>query len=168
VPLNLATLPAADRQAAMAFQKKVQRLRRAVSGTLEAAGEAEVRFAHLRKAILDTPSADPKLLTELQRLQDELNDILLALRGDPAKSRRNVFEPPAISNRVDRIANALWTTTSAPTTTQEKAYRWAGEAFSGELERLGRVFDDLRALEDRLEEAGAPWTPGRLPRWTME
>ena len=31
VPLNLATLPAADRQAAMAFQKKVQRLRRAVS-----------------------------------------------------------------------------------------------------------------------------------------
>jgi photosystem II stability/assembly factor-like uncharacterized protein len=168
VPLNLATLPAADRQATMAFQKKVQRLRRAVAGTLEAAGEAEVRFAHLRKAILDTPSADPELLTKLQRLQEELNDILVALRGDPAKSRRNVFEPPAISNRVERIANALWTATSAPTTTQENAYRWAGEAFDDELERLGRVFDDLRALEDRLEEAGAPWTPGRLPRWTME
>jgi photosystem II stability/assembly factor-like uncharacterized protein len=168
VPLNLATLPAADREAAIAFQKKVQRLRRAVSGALKAAGEAEARSAHLRKAILDTPGADPELLAELQRLQDELNEILLALRGDPAKEKRNVFQPPAISGRVDRIANSLWTATSAPTATQKKAYRWAGEAFTAELARLRKMFDDLKALEDRLEDAGGPWTPGRLPRWTME
>jgi hypothetical protein len=168
VPLNLATLPAADREAAIAFQEKVQRLRRAVSGALKVAEESNARFAHLRKAILDTPDADPELLAELQRLQDELNDILLALRGDPAKEARNVFQPPAISNRVERIANSLWTSTSAPTDTQEKAYLWAGEAFGGELERLRKMFDDLKALEDRLEDAGGPWTPGRLPRWKME
>ena len=24
---------------------------------------------------------------------------------------------------------------------------------------------DLAAVEDRLEQLGGPWTPGRLPRW---
>ena len=150
----------------MARNFELEPLRQCSSQIDGLVGQAVSLLVVFANHVLDSEVRDR--LTELQRLQDELNDILLALRGDPAKSRRNVFEPPAISNRVDRIANAQWTTTSAPTTTQEKAYRWAGVAFGDELERLGRVCDDLRALEDRLEEAGAPWTPGRLPRWTME
>jgi photosystem II stability/assembly factor-like uncharacterized protein len=168
VPLNLATLPAPDRKAAMAFLEKVQRLRRAVSGALKSGEEAQARIKHLRQAIVDTPSADPALFADLQRVQEELNGVLFALRGDPAKTERNVFQPPSISNRVERIANSQWTSTSAPTKTQRQAYRWAGETFTRELDRLRRMFDDLQALENRLEDAGAPWTPGRLPRWQME
>ena len=49
------------------------------------------------------------------------------------------------------------------------AYVQAGEAFEkvlGELRDL--VERDLVRLEKKLEEAGAPWTPGRIPEWRME
>jgi hypothetical protein len=113
--------------------------------------------------MVDTPGAGPALLTDLQALHDELNSVLLALRGDPEKDKRNVFRPPSISERVDRIAGSQWYTTSGPTSTNRDDYRWAKEAFGVELERLHELFDDLMALEERFEAAGAPWTPGRLP-----
>jgi hypothetical protein len=128
---------------------------------LKAAGEAENRFAHLRKAMLDTPGADAALLADLQGLHEELNSVLLALRGDPEKEKRNVFQPPSISERVDRIAGSQWNTTSGPTATNRDDYRYASEAFGAELDRLRKLMDGLVALEKRFEEAGAPWTPGR-------
>jgi hypothetical protein len=66
---------------------------------------------------------------------------------------------------VDDIATCQWNTTSSPTQTQRNAYDWAGEAFAVELARLHRAADDLETLEARLEAAGAPWTPGRIPDW---
>ena len=149
----------------MAFHADTARLRRAVSGTVKAAGEAESRIAHVRKALLDTPDADPALLAETQRLGDELNEILVALRGDPTKSARNVFQPPSIQGRIERIAGDQWYTTQAPSTTHQQAYRWAAEAFTVELDRLQSLFNELETLEDGLEAAGGPWTPGRLPEW---
>jgi photosystem II stability/assembly factor-like uncharacterized protein len=169
VPLALATLPAPDRESAMAFQDQVRSLRRAVTGTVAAAAEAEERIAHIRKALLDTPPADPALMAEVERLAAELADIRVELTGDPTKTDRNVFQPPSIQDRVERIAGDQWYTAAAPTQTHRSSYRWAGEAFELELGRLRTVIDDLRALEDRLEAAGAPWTPGRgLPDWRME
>ncbi len=168
VPLDLATLTAADRAAAMAFHADAARLRRAVSGAIKSASEAEARIAHVRKALLDTPDADAALLAETQRLGGELNEILVALRGDPTKSARNVFQPPSIEGRIERIAGDQWYTTQAPSTTHQQAYRWAAEAFTAELERLRNLFAQLEDLEDELEAAGGPWTPGRLPEWEQE
>jgi len=168
VPLDLATLTAADRAAAMAFHADAARLRRAVSGAIKSASEAEARIAHVRKALLDTPDADAALLAETQRLGRELNEILVALRGDPTKSARNVFQPPSIEDRIERIAGDQWYTTQAPSTTHQQAYRWAAEAFTAELERLRNLFAQLEDLEDELEAAGGPWTPGRLPEWEEE
>jgi hypothetical protein len=168
VPLDLATLTAADRAAAMAFHADAARLRRAVSGAIKSASEAEARIAHVRKALLDTPDADAALLAETQRLGGELNEILVALRGDPTKSARNVFQPPSIEDRIERIAGDQWYTTQAPSTTHQQAYRWAAEAFTAELERLRNLFAQLEDLEDELEAAGGPWTPGRLPEWEEE
>jgi hypothetical protein len=82
VPLNIATLAADDREAATAFHNDVRRLYRAVTGASKAAEEAKNRIAHLQKAILDTPSADPMMMAEVQRLDTELDDILLALEDD--------------------------------------------------------------------------------------
>jgi len=168
VPLELATLAAADRAAAMAFHAKTASLQRAVTGAIEAAAEAETRIAHVRKALLDTPQADPALLTETQRLADELDDILVTLRGDPTKTARNVFQPPSIEDRIERIASDQWYTTQAPSTTHKQAYQWASDAFTLELERLRTLFNELRRLEAELEAAGGPWTPGRLPEWQGE
>ncbi len=168
VDLGINTFKADDPRETLAFQQKTARLERAVRGALEAADEAEDRLAHTRKALLDTPDADTALLAESQRLQTELDDILVQLRGDRTRSRRNVDTSPSISQRVYRIVGSQWDTTCAPTKTELDGYTWAAEAFSTELARLKALFADLESFEDQLEAAGAPWTPGRLPDWTME
>jgi hypothetical protein len=168
VDLGLNTFKADDPSAAFEFQQKTARLERAVRGALKWAGEAEDRLSFTRKALLDTPNADTALLAESQRMQTELNDILVALRGDRTRSRRNVFTPPSISDRVNRIVNGQWESTAAPTITNLNDYQWAAEAFAKELDRLEALSSDIDAFETDLESAGAPWTPGRLPIWKAE
>ncbi len=168
VGLELSSLPPADHAAALAFDKKARDLRRAVLGSIKAAGEAGDRLAHLRVAILDTPDADPALLAKADSLQAELDDILVALQGDPTMAARNVFQPPSIQTRVETIAGSQWYTTTAPTDTEREGYRYAGEAFTKALERLRALFTGIQEVESRVEAAGGPWTPGRLPEWKMQ
>ena len=89
----------------------------------------------------------------------------LALDGDGTKARRNVFAPPSLVERLDRITDDQWAHTQPPTATHRQALAWASEAFTEELSRLHRLASDLEDLESRAEAAGAPWTPGRRPAW---
>jgi hypothetical protein len=166
VDLGINTFASDDPAETHAFQQKAAELERAVRGALKWANEAESRLAHTRKALYDTPNADTALLAESQRLQTELDDILVALRGDETREARNVFIPPSIYERATRIVNSQWDATSAPTQTKRDAYEWAADGFTKELDRLKAVASDLEAFESSLEAAGAPWTPGRLPNWT--
>jgi photosystem II stability/assembly factor-like uncharacterized protein len=168
VELGLNPFKAESFAEALAFQQKTADLQRAVTGALKWADEADTRLTYTRKALYDTPNADTALLGESQRLQTELGDILLQLRGDKTREKRNVFTPPSISDRVNRIVGGQWDTTSAPTVTNLQDYQWAAEAFAAELARLKALSAALDIFERQLEAAGAPWTPGRLPEWKMK
>jgi hypothetical protein len=163
VPLNLATLTPEDQAAVMAFRQEVRELRRNVLGVSKVLGEIDLRVSHLRQALLDTPEADPALLVELEDLKSQLDSIQLAFSGDRTRSSRNVFTPPSIVRRVERIASDQWDTTQAPTTTHKQAYQWASEAYETELSRMRQLVVDLETLEEQADAAGAPWTPGRIP-----
>src|SRR5207244_9024996 len=54
----------ADRIALVEFQTKVARLQRAVQGATQAANALTPRFAAIRRALIDTPSAPESLLGE--------------------------------------------------------------------------------------------------------
>jgi photosystem II stability/assembly factor-like uncharacterized protein len=168
VELGLNPFKAESFAEALAFQQKTADLQRAVTGALKWADEADTRLTYTRKALYDTPNADTALLGESQRLQTELGNILLQLRGDKTREKRNVFTPPSISERVNRIVSGQWDTTSAPTVTNLQDYQWAAEAFAAELARLKALSAALDIFERQLEAAGAPWTPGRLPEWSMK
>jgi photosystem II stability/assembly factor-like uncharacterized protein len=167
--LGLQTLKAADAKALLAFQKRTARLQRAVLGAIEAAEEAQSRLKVAKKAIDDTPTADPKLGAEARRIERELEAILIGLRGDSVMAGRN--EPTAMStvDRVQAIVSSHWSATVAPTGTSREAYAVASEAFEKQLATVRTLVEtDLRALEGAMEKAGAPWTPGRVPTWQKE
>jgi photosystem II stability/assembly factor-like uncharacterized protein len=168
-PLKNVTLPALDRAELVAFQRKAARLQRAVLGAAEAAKEADRRLKHLKKALLDTPAADPAWDGELRALEARLRDLRRELEGDRVMAARTEPVPPGIQDRVDGIVNDQWTSTSAITRTSCDAYGYASAAFAAWLPKLRTLVEtDLRGLEQRLETAGAPWTPGRLPNWSPE
>jgi hypothetical protein len=167
--LGTASLPPADRKELLAFQQKTGRLQRAVLGARKSLKEAEDRVAHLKKALDDTPKADPALFDEVRALGKRVSDLDLALNGDKVRERYNEPAAPSISDRVQGIVYGHWTATSAPTRTFRTEYDAAAAAFADFLPKLtGLVEKDLAALEAKAEKAGAPWTPGRVPRWTKE
>lgn len=168
-PLDVATFEADDRGATLAFRKKVARLRRAVEGAQRVADDAQSRLDHVRAVILATPAADAALLAEAEQLQHRLRDLLIELRGDPVARERDVPSSPSIASRVGQIVGGQWDVTSPPTDTQKKVYVYTAQAFDVALDELRvLVEEDLGDLEARLEQLGAPWTPGRFPEWEPE
>ena len=166
VPLGNATLPAADRPALAAFCREVADLQRAILGASKVCDEAQTRLDHARRAIQDTPGADPVLLADARGLQDRLRALRIELEGDATLARRDEPVPPAITDRIQRAVSSLWSSTAAPTRTHRDEYAFASAAFPGLLANLRTLVEtDLKGLEARLDAAGAPWTPGRMPEW---
>jgi len=164
--LGLASLPAKDREELLAFQEKAGKLQRAMKGAEAAAKEAANRLKHIKKALLDTPNADPRLGDIARALEKQLLDIQMELGGDPTIKKRYEPQAPSLIKRV----SAQLSSTSAVTTTNKRNYKIAAAGFERLLEKLRQLIEvDLKKLEEKLEAAGAPWTPGRgVPRWKKE
>ncbi len=161
-----AAMKADDRAALHAFQRKVVKLQRAVSGALDIANNTRTRLGLIKHAIQETPALDQKLRDQANALDQRLNLILRAVRGDVALRQRNENTPPAISERVGGIAGDQRMSTSRPTQTHTDSYAVAAKEFAQELAKLRALVEtDLVKLEKALEAAGAPYTPGRLPEW---
>jgi photosystem II stability/assembly factor-like uncharacterized protein len=165
VDLGGATLPIDDPAGALDFAHQAAELDRAVLGAVEVSSEMGARIDHLRLAILDTPAADEAQLAELAAITSELNDLLVVLRGDRSKARRNEPVDPSIVGRANRVVEGQLGTTQPPTETSRRGYEWASAAFAATLGELRALEGRLSALETELEAAGAPWTPGRFPEW---
>ncbi len=168
-PLRLASLPAEDEAAVLAFQKKTASLQRAALGALGLARETQTRIDHLERALIDTPAADPALLGRVRALALRLKDVQETLTGNTILSRYNEPEMPGVIDRIQAVVEGHWQTTSGPTATHRKGYEVAAAEFAPILAELTRLVEqDLAALERDAEAAGAPWTPGRVPRWKPE
>ena len=166
VPLELATFPAADREDAMAFLSEAARLQRAVRGAIRAASEYDNRIRYLRTALRDTPDAELSLASDLHALEAKLTAVQVDLSGDRTLSKHQEPTPPSINTRSSIATD--WYVTSAPTQTQRDAFAVASSEFAEALSTLRSIRDELAALEEKMEEAGAPWTPGRLPDWKVD
>jgi hypothetical protein len=168
-PLDNATLPAQDRGAVLDFQQKTARLQRAVLGAVQAAREADNRLAHLRRAVDSTPAARPELRDRTRAAMDRLQELLAELTGDRVRATRNEPVMPSITDRLERIVDSHWRSTSETPQTCRRDYEIAASQFTGVLARLRTLIaTDLTAIEAEAEAAGAPWTPGRLPDWKPE
>ena len=164
--LGLATLAAEDQATVASFHRRVADLQRAVLGASAAHGEAEERVSHLKKAVRITPAADPALADDVRALEDELRRLQIALHGDSV--RRSIYEPtlPGIAQRIGAVAEGSWVVSSAPTQTERDAFEAVADLFVPVLEDLRQLVEQkIPALESKLEQAGAPWTPGRLPTY---
>jgi photosystem II stability/assembly factor-like uncharacterized protein len=164
--LGLAALPAKDKKELLEFQKKAGELQRAMMGADEAIRQALKNLEFIKKALPETPRAPKQLGTEARSLEKQLKDIHIELSGDPIARKRNEPTSPSLLQRVDKEAIQISSTTGI-TTTNKRNYEIAADAFEKLLEKLRQLIDvDLKNLEEKMEAAGAPWTPGRgVPKW---
>jgi hypothetical protein len=161
--LALATLPEKDKPALLEFQRKAGELQRAMMGAGAAARDALNQIAFVKKALLDTPGAEPSLAAKVRAVEARLRDQLEVLFGDRTKGRRSEPTSPSLMARV----NAQLDATGPITATARRGYDIAAEGFEKLLEDMRATIEgDLKSLQRELEAAGAPWTPGRgVPVW---
>jgi hypothetical protein len=161
--LGLASLEEKDRTALLDFQKKAGELQRAMMGAGAAAQEAVRQLQFVKKAFLDTPEAAPELSALVRKLEKRLLDLQMKLYGDRTKRSRS---EPALPSLINRVSAQLGST-SPITETNKRNYEIAADAFVKVLEEMRQVIEvEMKTLQDQMEAAGAPWTPGRsLPKW---
>lgn len=163
--LNNATLPAEDKLALEAFNKKVAELTRVISGVDAFRSELVDKITYLKKAVLDGAEVPSSTYTTIINIEADLRELNKKLNGDPLRVRYEGASPTSVKGRVDLITGALWNTTAAPTNTFIKSYEVAANSFEGISQDLSSIELSINQVESELENAGAPYTPGRFPEW---
>ena len=163
--LNMTRMSSADKQSLYEFGKTVSELYRAVEGTNAYRRELVNKLKFMKEAALQTPAMDPSVLKDIVGLEKRLNDVDRKLNGDAALAKREFETPTSISNRIEGIMGGIISTTVAPTTTFRNSYSDAAKQFAPLLIDVQSVSNEVKRLEEILEQNGAPYTPGRLPMW---
>lgn len=164
-PLELGTLPAADAAEQLAFQRRVGAANRRVRGALRIVDETATRIALMRETAIRTPGVDLGLVQDIDAAADALRTIDRALRGDRTPLLSNEPQVPSISERIRTILSNQHRTTQPPTGTERESLAFAESLLTPVLQALDDLMDvRLAAIEERLDAAHAPWTPGRRPR----
>lgn len=166
VVLNKATLPAADRQEMVEFQKKASQLARTVMGAQKFAEELLKKSDFIRQAASNSSVAPFELLDRANKVAKDLSDILFKFNGSqPPASREEI--PPAEVPLIYRLETMIYTqlsSTSNVTKNQQVVYDVLLEEIQPVIDKLKQINDyDLKSIEDELERLNIPWTPGRIP-----
>lgn len=169
--LDNTTVPAENREELVAFQKEVAELYRVISGTEEFADELMERVRHAKQAAQRTVGASPELMAKISALETQLDEVLWKFNGQRPKASReeNWPAPPSINERLGGIVWIHYRSTSGITKAQRDQYEILKEMFPPVLEELKGIYSNsLPEIENELEAIGAPYTPGRVPVWTID
>jgi photosystem II stability/assembly factor-like uncharacterized protein len=164
-PLRLASVPPSDLAALAAFNEKVAALSRAIAATEAHRSHLSDMLPYLEAAAMSVSKVDESQLAELSAIKARLKELNEALNGDEVLTRYEGQARMSLKGRTDLITGSLWATTAAPTGTYQRAYEEARASFGKVLADVRAVHERIQTLENRLEQEGAPYTPGRMPVW---
>ncbi|NJN42493.1 MAG: glycosyl hydrolase [Flammeovirgaceae bacterium] len=160
------TLPASSRPALVAWQREAAELQRSIQAASRILGETNNRIKHLKEAMNSISTPHTEFLNDFKNIEAKLNDIQIKLSGDRTANQLDLDTTPSINSRLFSAIYDGYGTTGDPTTTMKTQLQIAGEEFEVVLATLKSTVEvDLKNLETKLEAAGAPFTPGRLPDW---
>lgn len=163
-PLDAHRLTAAQWQDYSAFSARMGEVQRRGEGLSGRLAEARNRLDHVRKALLETPGADPALLADARTAGHALKDLQERLQGDRTVAARQEPTAPGLLDRIRTVVGSVWATTQLPTQTQRQNLAWAEQGLAEAQHSFDATLQDLQRLEAALEAAKAPFTPGRPTR----
>lgn len=163
-PLYMEGMDMEDQKALDAFNKKVAGLAVILNGADAHRNYMSQRLPFLEKAIIEGANVDPVLLMTVKEIEKQITELGRVINGDGLRASYEGASPMSVKGRIDLITGSLWSTTAAPTGTFERAYKEAEAEVNGVLEALNTINETLSDLEMELNKAGAPYTPGRMPK----
>jgi hypothetical protein len=160
------TLPASSRPALVEWQRKADELKRSLQGANQILSDANNRIRHLKAALLVIKVDQQPLANDIKAIESKVRAISDKMNGDRVARQLDIDKPPSVNSRLFSAIYDGYGTTSDPTTTMKDQLIIAGEEFAALLAQIKTVYEqDIKAIEQKLEAAGAPYTPGRMPEW---
>ena len=166
--LDHQTIKVEDKDALVAFQKQVGELRRSIRGSGKLISETEKRLKHVRYAVEHYPTTDLEMLKEIEKVEKELFEIEKAMYGDGIKSTHQFATTPGVSSRIETVVWSTWNAVASPTELHKKEYSIALRGYEELIGRIHTCMDQVSAMEEKLDLAKSPYTPGRDTKWKDE
>ena len=95
--LNNSTLPREDREAIVAFAKKVTNMARVMRGTHELADDNVDKIMTMEQTILQSSDGNMDMLARAMKIENELKDILYTMDGPKAKASEEELPPMPVA-----------------------------------------------------------------------
>ena len=159
--LNDLSTPTENKEGLLAFQVKVDRLRKAIDASGEVMEKDKKRLKFIKAAIKSYPNLDITLLETISSLEDSIDVINILLYGDPSLTSRDIEQKESIASKVGIIIWNMWRSRSNPTTTNEKLYQIASSDFEKLVTKIQNLDKSIKEIETYLEKNEVPFTPGR-------
>ena len=160
--LSDVTLPANNRRELSAFQEQIGRLQSVIRTMNTRLNNTSKELGQMRAAAQGIKNDNSKILMGIDLAQEKITIIQRKLNGDWLAYRLDVDLPPSISDRVNRAAYGVLSSSSAPTTTQREAYDIANSELEPLQKELNSFLDnDMKRMIDILNRSGAPYTTNR-------
>ena len=151
-----------DREAILAFANQALDLSKIINAASSVLNETDKQLTAIKEVVERSTDLDPELLNEVRKLELELTDINEKFNGDRTKSRRNESAYPGFMSRLSTMMLGAMGSTEGPTGTHMQQYDIVSEEYAAVAEQLNELVNSkIPALNTQLDEAGAPWTPGR-------
>ena len=162
VPLRERGLKGDTPDAVASFMATLADLQGEVSATGALIGETADRLDAIHAALLRAPVPAGELDLRTQALERRVEELQQWLNGNRRRARLNERGPVPISRRLSVANLGNFRSTYGPTPMHRESMEIAREELDelvGQLNTIVRT--EIPALEDDLEGAGVPWTPGR-------
>lgn len=161
VSIREPTLPGTSQQERIAFQQRVDEIRRAVNGTLESIDEVLTALGAIEE-VLQNSTADMSLYAQANSLGKRITAQRDRISGNRTSGEYSVNRPMPITSRLSHAAYNPNTTAHGPTATQRQSLSIAQDEFADVGSQLTQLIDqEYQALLRSLDTASVPWTPGR-------
>jgi photosystem II stability/assembly factor-like uncharacterized protein len=162
--LNNITLPAENQMVLDQYRKNITKLQ----GDIDAANKILKQMSNnielIIKTMISSPYSDEESIETAYMIKYQIQDYDKRLNGDKSISNRAGNQSPSISDRVGLMVWMSWTSSSAPTTTNQNTYDLANTKLEELLKEMKSTYEiDFEQLNKKLDSYGAPWTPGRFP-----
>ncbi|MEL6797113.1 MAG: hypothetical protein AAFO89_09870, partial [Planctomycetota bacterium] len=146
------------------FNQELATLQRSAASVRSTLGETERRLNAMAKVLDRSIADDTELAGDVRTLARRIAHMQERLSGHPRRALANDQGPVSISRRLSVVQLGTTYATHGPTPTHRESFDIASRALHeirAELSDMIRT--KIPAIEERLDDAGVPWTPGRVP-----
>lgn len=162
-PLHNRTI-SGDMNQIVAFEQQVSQMSRVVLGAMKYANELMKRVKSVKQAILATPEATPELMSQVQRIEKQLDSVIFVFKGVKPKASYEEIPPHKwpIYERLQYLIYAHYESLGPITTTEKQQLQILQKQVPSQIQALKTLTQQLKTVEKQLDNLKAPWTPGRL------